>query len=370
MKRPFDKLRVPVLATLLLGGCTTGQSNGTPPITTGGGGGSGSFVLQLSVGTVNFSGTASGLVVLETFRDSSGFTAIPITTALLHGPQNFVAPHGSKDPGSGAHGTIPIGSASNQFIVGGAGATTTLSGADGWGVGPPSCSCPGVNFYPFQPQFADVITGLVFPGGAQPMYGGPPAYPPTVLSPSALSPLVSIPSGWAQGFYLIGLSHAPPSGRYSIEVWYAQNGVATTKSAAASLHPKQLPFLTKPHVRSDGKGGLVITQSVPPGVKQLMLNVIDAYVPPAKMGAGSCPTGLGFATLIFTQSGTKRIPDNIGNYGQGGAPTFCKGDEIEVQAFGFDYDDFDLGPPRNTQQRPALPAQADMTISYPTVVFE
>ena len=71
-----------VAATLCgLAACTTGQSS-TVPAT--------NFtptksVLQLAVGTANFSGVAAGLNVVETFRGPSGYTAIPIQLGNLNG---------------------------------------------------------------------------------------------------------------------------------------------------------------------------------------------------------------------------------------------------------------------------------------------
>ncbi len=361
-------ISISAFIAIALSGCTTGQANTTPPVSSGGGPGGGSVALQLSVGTVNFNGVSAGLNVLETFRDAQGFTAIPITSATLHGPSAFVAPKGSKDPGSGARGTIPLGSASNQFLVGPAGQMTAIAAADGFGIGPPSCSCPGINFYPFQPQFADPAASATFPGGAEPFYGGPPAYPPTTLSPSALSALVSIPSSWPEGFYAVALTSRPPKGSYTIDVTYSQNGARTTRSAQASLHDATLlPKIPLPNAQSDGKGGLRVTVSMPARVKQILVNVIDANVPPSP--GATCAAGLGFATLRFDRSGTQSVPDDLGNYGQGGARTFCKGDLLNVQFIGFDYDDFGIGPPGNVAQRPALPPQADVTYTY-VVAFE
>jgi hypothetical protein len=353
---------------LLLAACTTGQTNTTPPITPGAPGSS-NVVLQMSVGTVNFAGFATGLNVLETFRDGNGYTALPITTATLRGPAGFRGPRKSVDPGSG-DATIPLGSKSDQFVIGtGISAPETeLAAADGWGIGPPSCSCGGINFYPMQPQFADVtLIGSLFPGGPEPFYGGPPAFPPTTLVASALSQLVSIPSGWAQGFYMVSLFTPPPAGKYSLAVSYQQNGRAATRTATATLGSSHLlpSMFGQPVVQSDRKGGLIVSVQLARGVQEAMVNVIDANVPPSPpQGSGKpCATGLGFATLLFTKSGTQRIPDDLGNYGQGGAPTFCKGDLLNIQLIGFDYDDFALGPPNNVQQRPALPARADVTYS-------
>lgn len=363
------------LALALAAGCTTGQANTTPPISQGNPGPP-NVALQLAVGTINYGDLASGVNVLETFRGANGYTAIPITQAVLHGPKGFRGPKGSKDPGSGSAGSIPIGSASNQFVIGtGISPPMTIyAGADGWGIGPPSCSCGGINFYPFQPQFSDAtLSGTLFPGGPEPFYGGPPGYPPTTLVASSLSQLVSIPSGWAEGFYMVSLPHAPPVGTYTLDVAYSQGGAPASKSASATLHSaKLLPtMLGQPSVRSDKRGGLIVSVHFPAGVKQVLVNVIDANVPPAPPPSGgkACPTGLGFASLIFNASGTQRIPDNLGNYGQGGAPTFCQGDILNVTLMGFDYDDVGLGPPHNAQQRPALPARADMTYST-TNTFE
>ncbi len=350
----------------LLVGCTTGQANTTPTITSGGGGGNGNDALQLSVGTVDFAGYAVGLNVLETFRDASGFTAVPISSAVLNTPSSLHGVVSSKDPGAHAAGRFPLGSASNQFLIGGAGQQTVLAGADGFGIGPPSCSCPGVNFYPMQPQFvSNPKLSVVFPGGTEPFYGGPPAYPPTVLAASALSSLVSIPSSWPEGFYLMGFSKVP-SGMYSLEASYSQSGPTTTVSAHAKLNAARvLPVIRFPILTPHKDGSLTVQMSLPHGVKQAFVFVIDSNVPPVP--AATCITGLGFATLKFDRSGTQTIPANLGNYGQGGAQTFCNGDLLDTQAFAFDYDDFDLGPPGNVQQRPALPAQADMTISTPAI---
>ncbi len=358
--------RAALALVALLAGCTTGQANTTPPISGGGTGPSNPGVLQLAVGTVNFAGAATGLNVLETFRGSNGYSAVPITSATLAGPATLHGVRASKDPGADANGTFPLGSAANAFVIGSAGVTTVLAGADGFGIGPPGCGCPGTNFYPMQPQFADNPNfGSVFPGGAEPFYGGPPAYPPTALAASALSSLVNIPTEWPEGFYLIGFD-AVPSGAYTLHVSYAQNGVDATTSASASLDAKRvLPFLGAPSLTAHRDGSLSVAMTLPRGVTEAIVNVIDANVPPVPNG--TCTTGLGFASLVFKHSGTQRVPADLGNYGAGDAQTFCAGDLLDAQAFGFDYDDAALGPPGNTAQRPVLPAQADVTISYPAI---
>jgi hypothetical protein len=348
------------LAVTMLAACTTGQSNTTPNVVAAPANGK----LQMAVGTVNFANIGIGINVLETYRGPNGFTAVPINTATLVGPAGFSAPAGSGDPGSG-QAAIPLGSAHNQFVIGNAGANTQLASADGFGVGPPSASTTGMNVYPMQPQFADAaLPPMAFP--AAPIYGGPPAYPAVLYVPSALSSLVQIPSGWSEGFYIVALTAPPPSGTYMLNVTYTANGstLSTQASAVLPSPPVTLPFLNPPQIQSTHDGGATISLLLPPGVPHALVNVIDLNVPPSTPPAGApCTTGLSFATVAFTQSGQQAIPPNIG---RGGAPSFCSGDTLVAQAYGFDYDDFALGPPGNTLQTPSLPPRADLTVSFPS----
>src|ERR1700730_16379716 len=136
----------------MLGACTTGQLNVTPPLHFT----PVSAVLQMSVGTVNFAGAAVGLNVFETDRAPSGFTAIPVNTATLTGPGGFAGPAGSTDPGSGS-ASVPIGSIHNAFPI--ASNVTNLAAADGYGLGPPGSSSSAVSAFPVQPQFLDAVAG-------------------------------------------------------------------------------------------------------------------------------------------------------------------------------------------------------------------
>jgi hypothetical protein len=366
--------RVAILAATLCGlaACTTGQSSTVPATNLT----PTHSVLQLAVGTANFSGVAAGLNVVETFRGPNGYTAIPVSSAILTGPAGLTGFPGSKDPGAGS-ATIPLGSAQNQFVIGTGG--TILASADAFGVGPPASSNTGLNFYPYQPQFGDALNAFVshipqLPPGAQfavsPVYGGPPAYPPVSYVSSALSSLVQVPSGWSEGFYLvatgnIAVGQPPPSGAYTLTVSYSQNGSNSSATAKANLGLGGLPAMNPPQIASTGTGGAAISVQLPPGAKQAFVNVIDLNVPPGQLSsAPTCANGLKFATVKFASSGTRSIPANLG---QGGGPTFCKGDTLEAQAFAFDYDDYDLGPPGNSAQAPALPAQADVSISFPNV---
>jgi hypothetical protein len=364
---------IALIGACALAGCSTGATSSTPPIATST---ANPNVLRFTVGTVNFAGAGLGINVLETFRNANGYSAVPINSATLSGPAGFTGPAGSADPGSGA-ATIPLGSINNQFTIGNVpGANgTILASADGFGIGPPGSSTAGQNFYPAQPQFADVTPGGLglfpaqpgskSPSGAFPIYGGQPAYPAAPLVPSALSSSLLIPSAWPEGFYLLALSSAPPSGSYALNVSYVQNGQNASAGATATLNNAVVlqPFLV--NIVSTGTGGATVTIGIPdPRVTEVIVNVLDPNVPPS---GATCPTGAPFATLVFKGSGTQTIP---GNLGQGGAPTFCKGDPLATYAFGFDYDDFGLGPPSNTSQTPTLPAQADVVITPAAPITE
>ncbi|TAM74195.1 hypothetical protein EPN44_11820 [bacterium] len=353
--------RVAALAALwALNGCTTGQSGTTPPTTFTPSNGT----LQLAVGTVDFAGGGAGLNVLETYRGANGFSAVPINQALLAGPSGFSGPGNSRDPGAG-QSSIALGSSANAFAIGNAGQITALAAADGFGIGPPLASTTGQNAYPMQPQFGDVLGKSAFPAQPVPIYGGPPAYPRATLVPNAFGQGPKVPSGWSEGFYLIALGAPPPTGTYTLTVASMQNGQSTSSSASATLSSQTLlPPLAPPGIVSTGSGGVTLTVTFPPGVVEALINIADATTP--TLGA-TCAPGVSFATVRAAASGTYTI---AGNLGASGTPTFCPGDQLVAQSFGFDYLDQELGPPANTLQAPALPTQADVTVSLPAVTVE
>jgi hypothetical protein len=354
------------VALAALPSCTTGQANLGPPTTFT----SSHPTLQLRVGTVNFSGIAVGLNVLETFRGSNGFTAVPINTATLTGPAGFVGTPGSTDPGSGTN-VVPLGSLSprNTFAIGAAGQTTQLDAADGYGIGPPLASTTAQNPYPEQPQFLDGV-GKVNPFFAQafpqtqPIYGGPPAYPLPQTLPSANGMFLSVPSGWSEGFYMLALLSPPPSGPYTLRVAYSQNGIVGSNSATASLNASNMLLpLPPPQIVAVGTGATV-SVGLTPGVTTAFVNVLDvnSLFPPQP--GQQCFAGVSYATVRVLSSGTYAI---AGNLGVNRTATFCPNDQLVAQVYGFDYDPYSLGPPANTSERPALPAQADVTVSVPGV---
>jgi hypothetical protein len=326
----FVKIAAAASVALTLGACTTGQLNVPPPINFT----PVSAVLHVSVGTVNFAGAAVGLNVLETDRAPSGYTAIPVNTATLTGPGGFTGAAGSADPGSGS-ASVPMGAAADSFPV--ASFTTNMAAADGFGVGPPGSSSASVSPFPVQPQFFDAVGGAATAFSAQrALYGAPPAYP-----------AASGNTGFPEGFYLLALSGAPPTGVYTLTVSYVQNSVSGSQSATATLSSNvPLATLPAPTYAGDGLGGGSGSITVPGGVSEVLINFTDTG--PGNTGAR--------ATLVVHGSGVHAY--NVPNSMQ-----FHTGDALRIQAFGFDFNDFELGPPNNLSQSPPLPAQADVTVA-------
>ena len=327
---------------LALSACTTGQLNVTPPLQFT----PVSAVLQMSVGTVNFAGAAVGLNVFETDRAPSGFTAIPVNTATLTGPGGFAGTAGSADPGSGS-ASVPLGSALNAFPL--ASGSTIFASADGYGMGPPGSSSSAKSPFPVQPQFFDGVPGASTAfSGPRSLYGSPPAYP--AASGSA---------GYPEGFYLLALSSAPPTGVYTLTVNYTQNGNPYGQTASATLSSNAtLATLPSPSYVSSAAGGGSGTITVPAGVTEVLINFSDRCpaAPPFPAGCAAANAIRARATALIHGAGLQGyvIPNSAG---------FATGDRIRVQAFGFDYNAFELGPPTNLSQTPPMPAQADVTVA-------
>lgn len=337
MRTLYNRSSAPfaLLATVIIAGCTTGQANVTPNITTGPLGGT----FEAAVGTVNFNGAAAGLNVVETFRGSNGYTAVPVNTVTVSGPAGFAGVAGSGDPGAGA-AAVNLGSQFNAFAVGPTG--TNLAAADAFGMGPPGSSTTGANAFPEQPQFGDVVgTGLFGASGEARFYGGPPAYPP----PSGTA-------GFPEVFYLVATgAAAPPTGTYTVTSNYSQNGNAGSKTASPMLASNALlAVIAAPTYTTDGAGGGTVHVTVPGApVSEAIVNITDTT------------SGIS-ATVETTTAGAQNlnVPDSLG---------FKVGDSLTLQAIGFDYDDFGLTaqPP---PQAPAMPVQADVTVSARTTTAE
>jgi hypothetical protein len=108
-----------------------------------------------------------------------------------------------------------------------------------------------------------------------------------------------------------------------------------------------LATLPAPSYAGNGVGGGSGSINVPVGVSEVLIDITDRG-PSARAGVR--------ATVVVHGSGVQayNVPNSL---------QFNNGDALRIQAFGFDYNDFELGPPNNLSQSPPLPAQADVTVA-------
>lgn len=336
-----------VVTAAALAGCTTNQLGVTPNAVFQPANGK----LFVAVGTANIDGEAD-LNIVATFRQPNGLSAIPISSGTISGPAGFAGPGGSADPGAGLT-TVPFGSRANNFVLQSGltgGQTTNLAGIDLYGVGPVGTSQQNVpaNLYPAQPQFDDVSAGSASAfslcGTPVPIYGGKPAYPGQQQSNG--------PPGYPEGFYLMA-SGSPPVGAYTVTLSYSQNGKTTNVPATATLASNALlPTMAAPTYATDGAGGGSGTVNIPGGVTEVLVNIAD----------NGCFPAASYATVEVKGSGSQPYTIPPG--------TFATGDSLIVQAIGFDYNAYELGPPSDMTQNPGLPAHADVTVSGETGATE
>jgi hypothetical protein len=330
-----------VALTAILGGCSGGGSNGIPkisstnPLTSG--------VLQFAVGTANLYGTASGLNVVSTYRQSDGLSNVLVDTPTITGPftlpasapaGNFrIAPNTGAsvdaystlaDAGSGS----PSGPSVEEVAAGGRITGTsqsvhlgtpdcdqttpcTVASATGGNVTiPPNTSTfgqaggvfvngisPGnsttsgqsATYEPYTEPLYDTTTG----NGFIP-FGGPPAFDPNkdglglrdglsnLGGPNATIGVLGIPLGIST-FY--GVIAAPGSYLLSLQVPTGFSGTTPTygtASKSASLtSTAKLGTITAPVLALDGKGGGTFTvAALPAGVTEELVEITD-------MGDGS-----------------------------------------------------------------------------------
>jgi hypothetical protein len=122
-----------------------------------------------------------------------------------------------------------------------------------------------------------------------------------------------------------------------------------------------LPAETAPVLAELAGGGASFAVPAPPaGVTHQILYVVDA-------NAGGTLT---FYSIDASAGGTFSLTTAQGPVlpnGQRSAP-FATGDTVAAYVVGADYDIVGLAPPGNTQQSPALPAHADITVSPPSFI--
>jgi len=347
--------------------CTSGNTGGPPtqlpvnPLTIG--------KLQFAVGTANIAGTA-GLNTVATLRKADGSSAVLFNTPTIVGPAGFVVPtllgaDGKPDGNIDASTNAISGSAPQQL---GTTPPVTTFGSSG-----------GVFGYGFQPDNSTTGGAASFSRYALPFYvasaskltylAGPPAFPQTRNGNYATGF-----AGWTLGF--TDFAATPVAGGYALSVVIptgfdnAGNATSGALSASATLGSTALlPAIATPTFAPDGTGGGTATVTVPAGVVDAYVFIVDTTV-----GGTDCFPGTQGRPIYYaietTTSGTQKLtlPPNLGPTAPGFSNTrsICSGDKFSVYAAGFDYNPTAAAPPLSTSQLPTIVGangQADVTTS-------
>ena len=323
--------------------------------------------LQFAVGTANANGVI-GLNTVTTLRKTDGTSAVLFSTPTITGPAGFVVP-AATDAGTDV-GTNAISGAFAQL---GTTAPATTFGQNG-----------GVFGLGFQPDNSTVAGGVSFGRYALPFYAssaskltylaGPPSFPQTRDGNTA-----SGFAGWTLGF--TDFAAAPIVGNYGLSVRIptgfdsAGNPTSGTIATTATLSTvAALPTFAAPTFTPDGAGGGSIGVTVPPGLSEAYVFVVDT-----KAGTTDCfpgtqarPVYYALATSIAGAQ-TLTLPPTLGPTGPGLTNTrsICSGDKVAVYAAGFDYPVTSASYPTSTAQTPTITGangQADITTSAATTV--
>ncbi len=395
-------------AGVLLGGCGGGGngSSGIPPITsvnplqTG--------KLEFAVGTANVFGTASGLNVVATYRQSNGLSNVLVDTPTITGP--FTVPGTPGTPGLSFDplSTLPGGPSSSE--IGAPGtiegtpqgfSNTALStfGQSGGvfvnGLSPGNSNNGGVadSYVPYTEPLYNASTTTTFVP-----WGGPPAFDPDKNGMGLRdgqnnlgAGVLGIPEGFTT---FQGVIASAGSYKLSLVVPTGFSGsTATTGTVSATAtiaSTTKLPTLTATALTLDGSGGGTIT--LPAG--DFAGGITEVYVEITDTGNGAasnCQGVLGavggagpvYYTIVAKAAGTYTLPDKDGpNTNTSGGTTglspsesICTaaanagaGDSYSVQLIGTDYDMYGATYPISKSQAPTLAGangQADITISLP-----
>jgi hypothetical protein len=376
--------------------------------------------LEFAVGTVTvgYDANAVGLNVVTTLRQPSG-QSILANTPTITGPAGFTVPATIPSPYSSSHGpNVDAGtnhiSGSPQVPRNNAGLINstfgTFNGVMADGIWPfnsdQSTSSTGAYYtglpnssigngftsskYCGTSQIAQTYANLIgFPSGPFLCENGfftDPLQPQPFYSSDPMDYVIGPP---AVPFFNNGTQYAgfagypspfnafevtPVAGQYQLSVNVAATNTApitykataTLASAAPALGP-----MGQPTFNSDGKGGGSGSVSVPSGVTETLVYVVDLKIDP-NTGLTS-PYYFTVGPLSGTGTVNYTLPDNLGacngancQNGSGASPTIASGDVYFVSAVGYDYPAFEMNPPGNMQAKPAIAGangQADVTLS-------
>ena len=349
---------------IVLPACTSGQSAFQPPVSVAN---LSANKLQFQVGTANYSGTVF-LNTVVTFRQPNGLSAMLDDTPVITLPfTNTGAPTGNGDAGTN---TI---SGSVQPANGLPVAPTTFGvsvGAFAYGFLASNSATSGANNSTF------------YPSSNRSPYYAPAAIPPRAFYFGPGNSMVSnfkdgtFPpgfTGYPTGFTTFAMT--PTTGTYSLAV--GLQGASTTvptftaTTNLTSLTP--LPPFLAPTYTSDGAGGGTVSLTVPAGVTETLVEIVDV-------------TAGFYYSLIVRGTGpqTATLAPNLGTITGGVAgASIAPGHAYRVIAVGFDYPALEAAPIGSSPaQTPVInnagtactssgtsstcPGQADLTVSPPT----
>ncbi|MHB8592667.1 MAG: hypothetical protein ACYDBO_11805 [Vulcanimicrobiaceae bacterium] len=391
MKTLYRTLGLAV-ASALLAACAT---NGTATIPGTTQANLNSNTLQFAVGTATIGqDNTVGVNFVATLRQPNGLSGVLADTPTLTGPGGFLVPANAAGAYSGAGPNVDAGTAhmsgSTQVPLNNAGLTNstfgTFTGVFSYGFGPFNSdqSITSGAYYPGNPNNSggNGFTSSLYDGtGMVPaaVGGGDPTQPVPFLSADPMDYLVGPPAvpffndgtfptnfaGYPTGFTPVEI--APIAGTYTLSVNVpAQNASPITYSKTATLtSTTPLPAMAAPTFTSDTTGGGSGTVTVPAGVTETMVYIVDANA------------GLYYAVGPIAGTGAQpyTLPDHLGRCSTPGANcenganagnSITAGDTYFVSAVGYDYPAFEAGPPGNKQQNPAIVGangQADITMS-------
>ena len=353
MKNRSKTVAALVGAGILLSGCTGGQI-GVEPTTQVADVQNGTK-LQFAVGTANFGGAVYFNTVV-TFRQANGLSATLDNTPAITGPTGFLipataTPAGNVDAGTNhITGTAPVqpGTAATPSTFG------TSGGAYAYGFAPANATTAGNPNYPG--NAAGVGTGNAL--GASnlsfmytlPLYGSGGTRLPFLLAPP-ITPDIrngTYPAGflgYPSGFTFFKVT--PVAGTYSLTVTVPGNSPtaapAAVQTATATLtNVAGLPASPAVAIIKTASGVSMTVPAPVAGATRQVLYFADVNA------AGNAT----FYSYDATAGGTFTVSSGLSD-----------GDTIGAWVVGADYDFVGIAPPGNTAQTPALPAQADISVS-------
>ncbi len=365
-------------ASMLLASCTSGNSAIEPAFTSAN---VAANKLVFAVGTANYQGLITGLNTVVSFRQSNGSSGTLVNTPAISGPSGFLVPNVASAGVDG--GTASITGAPQSQQPGGTVTADTFGQAGGafsYGFLPLNATNNFVangngGYAPYpQPLYAEPLPK----GSSTKFLGGPPAYT-NVRTGTYPAGFV----GFSQGFGIFaGTTLAP--GSYGLVLTIPSSPTTnTTVAASATLgNTTSLSTYANPIVADDGSNGATITLTVPAGVNETIVDVVDtgqdanATAPAPCHGSYSAPY---YYTVVDHTAGPATVVVNLpGNVGpvspatNTATPTLCKGDDYTAYAVGTDYRAYESGPgqpdPAGLAQVPNFltGSQADVTISGPS----